>query len=351
MNIKSFRFLLPLVVFFYACGSDEQPWSPVTPPAKGAYVLSEGSFSALTKLGAYDVETGQVTGNYFGQQNGGGELGQFGNDMFIYGSKLYIVMNGSNNLTVLNAANGSLIQRVQFNNAAYGQYPRFGIARFGNIYISCQNNKVAVLDTTSFSFIASINVGTNPEQMAFATNKVFAVANSGGFNYPNYDSTISFVNMDLNTEIQKVKIGLNPVNIISDDAGNLFVGSYGNYWNVGPKITRIDGATRVITHSVDSAAGRMAVHKGRLYVAANGRVTVFDAATLSVVRKNFITDGTIVANPYGVYVDINNDNVWITDAKDYVSSGHVYIFNSDGVKQNSFSTNPGINPNTIVFKR
>lgn len=342
--------LVVTVLVLSACSETTEGIPQNTPAATGAYILSEGSFSVSSKLGFYDISTNQLTGNYYGQQNGGAELGQFANDIVKHGGKIYIVVNGSNAVVVLDAVTGVQVKRIEFTNAANGQYPRFALALRDKIYVSCQTNKIAIIDTATLTVSASIPTGSNPEQMALSGEKIF-VANSGGFNYPNYDSTVSIISTASNAEIKRLKVGLNPVNVVSDKSGNVFVACYGNYWNIKPSLVRIEAAVDVVSAKIDSAAGRMAYHDGKLFVAANGKVSVYNGLTLQLVQNNFVTDGTVLTTPYGVYADDNNGNIWVTDAKDYVGSGQVYVFSAQGIKLKSFSASPGVNPNTVLFKR
>lgn len=351
VNFVNWILIVGFGLTFAACSeTTEGPITPSTPAATGAYILSEGSFSVSSKLGFYNISTNQLIGNYFGQQNGGTELGQFANDIVKHGVKIYIAVNGSNNVTVLNAETGVIVKKIDFPTATNGQYPRFLLALKDKVYASCQNNKIAIIDTATLTVTSSINTGSNPEQMALSGDKIF-VANSGGFNWPNYDSTVSIISTLTNAEIKRLKVGLNPSNVVADDAGNVFVGCNGNYANIKPSIVRIESGLDVVSARIDSAAGRMAYTNGKLYVAAAGKVSVYNSLNLQLLQNNFITDGTVVTTPYGVYVDSYNGNIWVTDAKDYVASGQVYVFSSLGVKLNSFTVAPGVNPNTVMFKR
>ena len=113
------KWLLPLVVLVNACKKNDTyvTPAPVIAPATGVYVLSEGSFGGNnTKLAYRPVSTGIVSGDFFLQQNPTltAGLGDIGNDMIIYGGKMYIVMNNSGNVTVLNGSNGTFINKISF---------------------------------------------------------------------------------------------------------------------------------------------------------------------------------------------------------------------------------------------
>ena len=54
--------------------------------------------------------------------------------------------------------------------------------------------------------------------------------------------------------------------------------------------------------------------------------------TRELVSTSFITDGTEkeITVPYGIALHPENGDVFVTDAKNYVSSGTLYCFDSGG---------------------
>ena len=60
--------------------------------------------------------------------------------------------------------------------------------------------------------------------------------------------------------------------------------------------------------------------------------TLYDVGRQEVVTRNFITDGTDrqIKIPYGVAVDPETRDVYVCDAKDYVTPGTLYCFSPAG---------------------
>src|SRR5690554_2869606 len=88
----------------------------------GYWILSEGyGNSNNSELAWYDVETGELSVKQFKARNEK-ELGDTGNDLKIYGSKMYCVVTGpgfgdtategTNYIEVINPANGKSIKRI-----------------------------------------------------------------------------------------------------------------------------------------------------------------------------------------------------------------------------------------------
>lgn len=341
-------------LFLTSCDKDDAP--AVTNPTitTGVYVLSEGNSSPGTSmLTFYDLNTKQPVTDFYANANNS-KLGIYANDMLAYGSKLYIVVNGSNDsyVEVANVGDARHIKKVDLvTTGGSKRQPRYAVAYKNKVLVSSWDGTVAVIDTTALTIDKYITVGSNPEQMAVAGDKLY-VTNSGGLQAVQ-DSTISVVDLISQTEITKVVVGLNPNYITADNNGFVYVASNGNYWDVGPKLTKVSTATNTVTKAVDTAVGKMIFHDGLLYTTGgylgSQYVRALNTTDFAQVSANFITDGTQVTLPYGIAIDPENDDVYITDGKDYISSGEVFCFDKTGKKKFSFSTSPATLPNTVVF--
>src|SRR5690606_25827756 len=97
-------------------------------------------------------------------------LGDVGNDIAIYGSKLYVVINNSNKVEVLNAGNGKFIKQIDIKNCRYVTFNK------GKAYVSAYlgvvgdpnapEGNVSEIDTTTLSITRKVTVGRQPEEMA-----------------------------------------------------------------------------------------------------------------------------------------------------------------------------------------
>ncbi len=365
MNLKKISSaILVTIVIFSSCKKVDGP-KEVKPvlisAAVGEYILSEGNFGGNnTILSYYANSNTTVVGDFFLQQNpANAGLGSLGNDAIIYGSKLYVVMNGSGNVTVLNASNAILIKKISFlinpTDPTTNKQPRYAVGARGKVYVTAYDNTVSVIDTASLSIIKTITVGANPEGIA-ASNNYLYVANSGGFN-ATPDSTLSLIDLTSEIEIRKIKVGVNPYKVEINTAGNVFVSAYGNYNNIPASISVINGTVNLTSVNLGNNFSysniRIAGDIAYLYnnYGGTGTAKVYNTSTNTVIRNEFITDATVVQTPYGINIDEQNGDVYIADAGNFTTAGKVICFNSNGVKKFSFSTAPGVNPNKILFKR
>ena len=362
MNIKQTSFAILSAVLFLSACKKVKDTTAVLPPEftlpEGAYVLSEGSFNANnTKLSFYAKGSSITTGDVFLQQNPDSTagLGGLGNDAIIYGSKMYIVLNQSGLVTVLKASNAKFIKQISFKNGTTNKQPRYAVGTRGKVYVTSYDNTVSVIDTSSLAIIKTIVVGANPEGIAASANFLY-VANSGGFNtIP--DSTVSLIDLNTELEVRKIKVGVNPYKVEINAAGNVFVSAYGNYTTIPASVSVINGALNTTSTNLGSNFSysnvRIAGETAYLYnnYGGTGTAKVFNTTNNTVTRNEFITDGTVIQTPYGLNIDSQNGDVYIADAKNFISAGTVTCFGSNGVKKFSFSVSPGVNPNTILFKR
>lgn len=352
------KFFLATAILFTACKKSETNTTTPLAPAKGIYVLSEGNFgSNNTKLGYYNIATGTFTGDYFNTQNPGASgLGDTGNDMVLYGGKLYIVMNGSSQVIVLNASNGQLVNRIPFVTGSNPKSPRYAIGYRGKVYVTAYDNTVSIIDTSSLSITGSIATGANPDGIA-AYGDYLYVANSGSYNYPDVDSTVSVLSLNSLSEIKKIVVGKNPNKVEVAANGDVYVSCYGNFGSIPASVSVINSSTNLLKTNLSSAYAYSHVRTfGNLAYfynnyAGTGAELVYNTATNSNVRTEFITDGTALTATYGINIDEENGDVYLMDAKNFSSAGEVFCFNSAGVKKFSFSVSPGVNPNKVVFNR
>ncbi|MFD2922098.1 DUF5074 domain-containing protein [Terrimonas rubra] len=342
-------------LLFASCQKEDDP-VVVTPetPADGLFVLNEGTFFANnTTLTYYDAATKTATTDFYRNKNGHG-LGDTGNDFIKYGTKFYFVVNVSSYVQVTNSE-GVDVKKIDFlGDGGVKREPRYIVPYKNKVLVSSYDGTVAVIDTASLTIDKFITVGSNPEQIAVAGDKLF-VANSGGFSYPVFDSTVSVVDLASYTEVHKVKVGKNPGAIVADNAGNVYVACTGNYSDIGPTLVKINAFTHAILKTVDLPVGKMRFNNGLIYATpgylGDGKVKTINPNTLTVASANFITDGTSVTSPYGIDIDTQNGDIYITDNKNSMSSGEVFCFDNTGKKKFSFATTPGLNPNKVVIIR
>jgi YVTN family beta-propeller protein len=352
IKLNSFFVAITLLTVLASCHKDKVTPNQGTPKAEraGIYILNQGGFGANNStLTYYDYATKQLTADLYKTINGT-DLGDTGNDAEIYGSKMYIVVNVSNVVDVVNAKTGKLIKQNSLVNNGVGRQPRSVAFYKGNAFITSYDGTVAVMDTTSLAITQYITVGRNPEQLVVSNGKLY-VANSGGLSFGNPDNTVSVIDLGTLTETKKITVIANPVTMAADNYGHVYVLSLGDFASIQGGMTIIDNTTDVAKSQTTLSLGYnipMAANGDYVYYPTlDNKIAVYNAKTQSAGAANFITDGTALTSPYAIAVDSLSGEVFVSDAKDYSSNGTLYAFDKTGKKEYSITT--GINPGRIIF--
>jgi len=360
MKSLSHSIFILLVAFLYAaCDDMKDIPTPVNLPTTSGetgklYVLSEGLFNMNNStLGLLNFENSTLNTDFFLYQNNRG-LGDTGNDMKSYGSKLWIVVNVSSQVEVIDFKSGVSIKRIPFFNASnIARQPRYITFSGNKAYVCSFDGTVAKIDTTSLNIEAVTTVGRNPDGIAAANGKLY-VSNSGGLDAPNYGNTVSVIDLNSFTETQKIEVGLNPYKIQTDNEGDVYVISRGNIGNIKAKLVRIDSQTDKVLQTFENLpAINFTIRNDTAYLynydytSNNYSIKSFNCQTEQIIAENFISDGSTMERPFGIYAHPTNGNIYLTDAKNYTTKGDLLCFNRKGKLLYKVES-VGLNPNTII---
>lgn len=377
---KFFFYFLPLLTVTTGCREDELvvpteydviPESPAPDSRiRGFYLVNEGNMgSNKCSLDYFDYVTGLYARNIYAERNPDvvKELGDVGNDIGIYGSKLYVVVNCSHKVEVLNARTGIRIGQVDIPNCRYVRFHRgkaYVSSYVGPVLIDANAPRGAVyqIDTLSLTVTDRVTVGYQPEEMEIIDDYMY-VANSGGYRAPNYDNTVSVIQMVDFKQVQKIPVGINLHRLRKDRYNRLWITSRGDYKSRPSRLYVMEKKPgynqMVVTDTLPVACSNMAFFGDSLYYyatewndfAAANTISygIIDLRTKKVVSDNFITDGTEseITIPYGIAVHPETGDIFVTDAKNYVSSGTLYCFDRKGRKK--WSVRTGDIPAHITF--
>ena len=348
---------------------DVNPGDTVTGDIYGFFLLNEGNMgSNKASLDHYDYETGVYTRNIYGERNPNEakDLGDVGNDIKIYGDKLWAVINCSNFVEVMDVNTAKHITKIAIPNCRYLAFKdeyAYVSAYAGPVQVdpNARIGYVARIDTATLKVVGECIVGYQPEDMAIVGDKLY-VANSGGYLVPNYDRTVSVIDLETFTQIRKIDVAINLHRIEPDNYGNLYVSSRGDYYDIPAKTFVIDTKTDKVVHTFhDLPSSNMTLCRDSLFVYSTEwsyitkewtvSYAIVDTRTQKVITRNFIKDGTDkrIKVPYGIAVNPNTGEFFVTDAKDYVSPGTLHCFNPQGIRKWPITT--GDIPAHIVFTR
>lgn len=336
---------------------------------EGFYLLNEGNMGEnKASLDFFDYTKGTYFRNIYSERNPNvvKDFGDVGNDLQIYGGRLYAVLNCSHKVEIMNADNAVRIAKVDVPNCRYllGHKDKVYVSSYvGPVQVDPTAPKGAVfqIDTLSMMVTNSVEVGYQPEEMTIVGNKLY-VANSGGYMSPNYDNTISVIDLETFTlrDVIVLDNAYNLHRLKHDSLGRLWVSTRGDYYDARSTLLVIDPLAKKVVKDMQIPTSDICIVDDIAYVIANewsnisGDETIsyakIDTKSLSILDNNFIKDGTesMIKRPYGISVNPITKDIYVCDAKMYVISGALFCYSSDGVLK--WKQKTGDIPSRIAYK-
>ena len=357
--LKLLLWLLPLCLFscredeYVTYMTDEDTGVPSVEKTHydGLYILNEGNMGAnRCTLDYLDLSGTDSTIHYYrniyAERNPSTvkELGDVGNDIGIYGSKLWIVVNCSNKVEVCEARSTRRLGQVNIDNCRYLAFDggfAYVSSYAGPVQVAenCPLGRVYKVDTLTLQKVDSVVVGYQPEEMAIVDGKLY-VANSGGYRVPLYDNRIMVIDLTTFQVIKEIEVDVNLHRLLADSYGQLWVSTRGNYFDVAPALYCLKD---------DKVVARLEVPISSMTIV--GDSLYYIGTTFSYVDGGYKKDFGIVdvalqrcsvavtfeapeikniTLPYGIIVNPHDRDFYIMDAKNYVSSGELLHFDADG---------------------
>lgn len=329
-NFKQLFVCFFTAITFYACQQDtyliEKEEEGVTDPEKtdvvGFYLLNEGNMgSNMATVDYMDFTTGTYNRNIYATVNPTmvKELGDVGNDIKIYGNKLYAVINVSNFIEVMDARTAKHLGTIPLENGRYITFANgkaYASSYAGPVTIDPKAplGKVVEIDTINLSVTRQVTVGYQPEELEVVGNNLY-VANSGGYRVPEYDKTVSVIDLSTFKETKKIDVEVNLHRLKKDADGDLYVTSRGDYYNVPSNLYVLDSKTHQIKKKFDIPVSNFTIVDNKLYYYSNEfsyttfeytkTYGVIDTKTEQVINKTLVNDPVIneIETPYGIAIN------------------------------------------------
>lgn len=348
--MRLIKLLSYLSLLLFSCGKDNKPPVIIDSVSNGALVLCEGLFQQNnSQLSFVSFEDNQVENNFFLNRNNR-QLGDTGNDLKRYGDKIYVVVNVSSTIEVIDALSFSSIKQISMMNGSAAKQPRSIAFHNGRAYVTCFDGYVDVIDTVSLTVNSRIQVGSNPEGIAIANNKLF-VSNSGGLNGPLMDSTVSVIDLNTNQEIEKITVGMNPGTIKTDIFDDIYVIVRGNYGSIPSRMKRINSESNVIEESFNfNISGISHFNNDFLitqydYNTNEANVSLFNTTTKEIEIASFLNLNE-VQTLYHLTFDSIGNRFLVSDAMGFTNSGYIREYDIQGDYIQSHHV--GLNPSKIL---
>ena len=347
-----------LGVTFTSCDDDDsipEPEIPAVPTETSKVYILNGGMDGQNNatLSMLDMESGEMTADIFADVNGRA-LGNMGQSMLLYGSKLYISVYRSSTLEVLDAATSKVITTLKpVDSEGAPRAPRMMASHEGKVYMTTFDGFVAKIDTASLAIEGYTAVGPNPDGIAIAHGKIYP-ADTDGMHWPSTSDKLSVVDIASFKKIGDVTVGLNPNHVFSDSEGDIYAVCYGDYKVGADMLYRVDTKD-------DKAEAVDGVNVTKMYVkndtaycyVANyynpdGKAAfTFDLKTDKVINPTFIKDFSVfTSDPSAIGVDPVSGDVYY-GISSYFQNDDIFIFDKEGTLKKTVEV--GMSPSTFAF--
>lgn len=335
-----------LISLFASCVKDKpneelQPKVNLTNGAK-VYITNEGNYgSNNASVSLYDLGNGSVIQDIYKTQNNNAVLGDVCQSMIKINNNYYIVVNNSGKIIVVSS------DGFKFQSAITGlNSPRFILPVSPNkAYVSdLYANSVSVIDLSTNTKTGSILLSGWTEQMLLLYNKVFVT---------NLKSDYVYVLNTVTDQISdSVLVGPNAGSLVLDKNSKLWVLSGGNSSSsTAAKLSRINPVTLQIeatfSFGTSDKPGNLCINSTRdeLYY-LNTHIYKMSIGDTNIPNSSFVSGSGHTF--YGLAVNPKNNDIYVSDAIDYIQKSTIMVYSTNGVQQSSFKA--GINASGFYFE-
>lgn len=333
--------------------------SPVV--ALGAYVLNTGNWGGNDASIQYlDFQTGKLSEDLYAAANGEG-LGDLGQDLCVYGSKIYVTVSGSSKVVIMDRKCKVLKSIPVATEDGTPVEPRYMAACEGKVYFTAYDGTVSRIDTTSMAIDGKLNLidagaqtgYDHPEAITSANGKLYV--NISGYSKGKWLAVVDAASF---TKLKDIEVMLNPyTQCITAEDGYVYFVSNGNYAG-SPSLTpdqyiygtmqRLDPETDQVEQVcratyIANAVEKMYILYSEYYMPDVARAYVRDLKTGD--EQEFM-DMADLQSANGLAVDPASGDVYVFDVP-YGAASDVHVYGADGTYKRTFEA--GMSTSKMVF--
>ena len=333
-------------LLFVSCTDDDgsiivEPETPLGNYDNGVLIVNEGNGAAGTvSFVSNDMAT--VGQDIFGAVNPGMGVGGYVQSIFFDGDKAFIVSNGSHKITVVNRYTFEYLGKIDTGL----NVPRYGVVENGKAYVTnladfanLTDDFIAVINLNTLQVENTISVNAIAERIVNVNGKLFVANGSYG-----EGSTVTVINAASGTIESTIDVGISP-NSMEAENGFLYV-LCGNYSD-DSKLVKINAATAVKVSEITMTglinAQNLNIDNSKMYFTVNSGIYSENVSATAIGSMPLFSSTSTTLYVFSV----ENDLIFVGDAKDYASDGEVFIYNAEGTLQKQF--NVGLIPNGFYF--
>jgi YVTN family beta-propeller protein len=331
-------------------GCESTPSLPGPVSGDGLFVLNEGAFGQNNaEITYFSFTDGSVGENLYSRINPGKTLGDVANSIAEGGRELFIVVNNSNKIEIVDRSTLYSTGTVFLDTS-----PRqMVVVSPDKGYVSNMDSTISVIDIFLRRVSRKITVGPYPEGLIVSGGKLYVAVSDFGAG-----TTVEVIDIATDALIGTIDVPDGPAYFSMRSDGQILLSCTG-YTDYLDPLNDTDGALVVLDPLADTVRDLLVIpgHPGKLVIGPDdtayligpgtftgGPIWKVNARTLTVVSESFI-DGTY----YGIGVDPLTLQVFAADARGFATNGTVEIYDREGAKLSQFVA--GVGPSWFVVSR
>lgn len=303
-------------------------------------IMNEGNFGwGNGSLSLYQPSSNSITNNVFTQANSI-PLGDVVQSAFEYGNNLYIVVNNSGKIEVVNKTSFTAVATISgFNSPRYFLPINSTKAYVTDLYA----NAIQIVDLSTNSITGSISTGGWTEKLLMYNDTVYACDMT--------NDNLLIIDPATNSIIDSIKVGVQPNSLVKDKNNKMWVLCSGGISQDNPKLIKFNPQLRTIEStfifsSISDSPSNLCINKdgSELYY-TNSNIYQMNVNATSLPSGFFIANNNNTF--YGLGIHPDSDEIYVADAVDYVQSGVIFRYSASGTLLHQF--NSGIIPGNFLF--
>ncbi len=347
-----------LLCSFFACVKN--PQAPenqkIISGEESILVLNEGLWGRDNAvISRYDRASGLTVHNVFQQQNPGLRLGDTANSWIVQSERIYIVMNGSNTIEIVDRHDLTSLGRILLPG---NPSPRNMIVVDDSIaYVTAlYTDAVLRINLENGRITDEISIGPAPESIVAAAGFIF-VTNSGLGDIRAAETgagTLSIIKRDDRTEIGRIPILPNCNSMHIGPDGLLYIGGSGSWMAEKPSgIVVFDPARFAVLDTIlipHHPRDFTFDQNGAAYVITDSAIVTVSLSMRLILRLDFIPRTALSGDNYfyAIAFNLQRGELFVSNARNFTTNGEVVCFDLSGREKFRFATR--ILPGAILIQ-